>query len=524
MHRSECHAWTPQYGIMPAHGAFNADTATAALAAFSRAPGHHGGLDITGSMSPACAAAVASDYGIMSAPPCMRRVQRYLIVNGYDRNWEMFPSRYSFRPDLKVSDAGFKNIVRIAATRLIIPREIVEVKGIRNDPKQFYRHSFGLPHPYLILNIAEFQNIYKASNDASSRAFCHFVYDSDHVTPNGRSYIFLKPMQAEAMTFDHGALGVLDSMTLSVLQPGGTLLNESKDAYKVYQIGYEARNQDMLTVTLVNFFDRNEFYEGDTVRFKDLNVIIDNIVGAPTSNDNGFWRGLDRMTGATGAGVAYLVPSAAGLLDDIYADRRALRSVAGQGAGASYSKAVTEGWATAVDSRGRECVCVWLDAGSAGFGPWPMTQDAAPGIDAVWEAVASGASAAKDSRDSRAALGLFIEAAWRQTVVQDRSHAEQLNIFMNRPEGHRIEMTGTSDTAETLVQNFFIKLPGEWNDQQNQRGIYVSDEHLKSVIDAFNRFCNLGGNKIESIGRLINMSLQVAVSFCVDVEEPGNGP
>lgn len=202
-----------------------------------------------------------------------RTVRKYLLVNGYDRQWASHPYRFHFSVSLANVDSGFRDIRTISATHLVIPREIVEEKSITNVTKTRFEHSFGLQYPYLILKVAEFQSVYKSTNSASRSAFAHFVYHEHYTGPNGRGYIHLKPMQNEALTFTVNTLANLEQLDIAVQRPSGALLNDSRDEMKVlslHHLNIVNLGQHLILVTIKDFFDRNEYFVGDTVRFTGL--------------------------------------------------------------------------------------------------------------------------------------------------------------------------------------------------------------------------------------------------------------
>lgn len=202
-----------------------------------------------------------------------RLVRRYLMINGYDRQWSIHPLRFKFQVNLAQSDANLKDIRSIAATHLVIPREIVEEKSITNVNKTRFEHAFGLQYPYLILRITDFQNVYRSTNSASSNAFAHFVYKDHYTGPNGRGYIHLKPIQSETLTFEVNTLASLEQLDLAVQRPSGELLNTSRDETRVINFQHMNIvniNTHLILVTLQDYFDRNEYFTGDTVRFTDF--------------------------------------------------------------------------------------------------------------------------------------------------------------------------------------------------------------------------------------------------------------
>jgi hypothetical protein len=226
-----------------------------------------------GGAAPGDAAFGAEDAlaaGIAGAPPRKRLVDRYLMLNGYDRVWGTFPQRFNFWVNLGATDAAFKDVRAVRATRLVVPREIVDARTLTNVPKTHFENPFGLPFQYLILRVDELRNAYRGTNEASAGALAHFAYKTAYHGANGRGYIHLEPVQDEAMVFRMSTLASLDAVTLSVRQPSGALLNESRDEARVLRFDYNNyvnANRVYLMVTLTRFFDKNEFYKGDSVRF-----------------------------------------------------------------------------------------------------------------------------------------------------------------------------------------------------------------------------------------------------------------
>ena len=419
--------------------------------------------------------------------------KRFLVVNGYDRDWVAAPDRYRFRPDLRTNDAVFRGVRRIAATMLIVPREVVEVKASTSiNPKASYRHAFGMPFPYLILNVDEFQNgACRASNEASSRALCHFVYDSCSETTHGRSYIYLKPMQEEALVFETPTS--LDSMTLSVLQPSGALFNASKDGHRVKRVGTEVVNSDLLAVTLHKYFDINEFYEGDTVRFSTFDISVKGLVDAPAPSDDALWSGMDRFSDGAGA-TAYLVPAVeSNNRGELYVRTELLSGIP------------VSGVRLATDSRSRTCLCVAVTGSGAAALSDPAALQAPP-----WTLSNT------DPARARAAAGALMGGAWASSSGQDRAYVRGFNAFMNRVEGHRIEMISPPTTAENLTQTLFVRTPGVWEDADGQIGDFATDPQL---FDALDKYARDATAEETTIGHVINMSLQVSVSFRIEVEQ-----
>lgn len=234
-------------------------------------PGTRVGSDAATAGAPPGHYGSEADYIIQRSVSVKKRtVSRFVLVSGRDRHWVSHPSRFRFTVDMASGGSAVRNIRSVAATRLIIPREIVEEASVTNVPKSRFDKPFGLHHPYLILTIDELQGVYHATNAESRTAFAHFVFDKEHVTPSGRGYIHLVPMQEESKTFDITPLSSMDKLTLGVKTPFGDPLNSSVDVAGVLRMDWNNQvnmNTQLIMVTTVDYFDRNEFYPGDFVRF-----------------------------------------------------------------------------------------------------------------------------------------------------------------------------------------------------------------------------------------------------------------
>lgn len=206
-------------------------------------------------------------------------IQKYLSINSTDREWESNTLRYNYAVTFN-SDTGFsgnyKNIKSISVGKVVIPEEITEFKNILNFPnKTQFNHEFSFSYPYLILRIDEFNDVYDGTNDDVRKSFCKLVYYRSYKAPNGRGYVILKPLQKEKKFFHPTPLGSLNRLSISLLKPNGFLLNDSADSYKIKKIYYSPYNPHYYEVVTDGYFDRNEFFVGDVVVFK--NFAIDRI-------------------------------------------------------------------------------------------------------------------------------------------------------------------------------------------------------------------------------------------------------
>lgn len=239
---------------------------------------------------------------------------KYLTINGFDRDWKNQYNRYSFSIDFTKLPNNYKNVNLIQFTNLIIPNEIIDGKSIINQPKYVYHHDHKLAYPYILLQIDEISDMYDGFNQQVQKTFTQFVYYTSYKCPNGRGYIVLKPAQKEKKVYN--APITLQKFTISVNKPNGTLYNNSIDDYKIIKIEYLTYNSLYLMVVLDKFFDKNEFYIGDSITisgyvvykpaaaaatassavdYTDVSVFVNRVEGHEIiqigdANDNGFYK------------------------------------------------------------------------------------------------------------------------------------------------------------------------------------------------------------------------------------------
>lgn len=203
-------------------------------------------------------------------------IQKYLSVNSMDRQWTDNTLRYSYSVAFNATrgiTGNYKNIRAIGVGKVVIPQEIIEHNSVLNlANKTQFDHEFSFSYPYLILRIDEFNDVYDGTNDEIRKSFCKLLYHRSYKAPNGRGYVILKPLQKEKKYFHPTPLSSLSRLSISLLKPNGFLLNQSADNYKVKKIYYSTFNPHMYEVMTDVFFDRNEFFTGDTVFFKDFTI------------------------------------------------------------------------------------------------------------------------------------------------------------------------------------------------------------------------------------------------------------
>ena len=199
-----------------------------------------------------------------------RIATKFVTLNGFDRDWVLMPNRYKFSIDVSSMSKTYRNISTLECTRLLIPMEIMDQRTITNVPKFNYYHEYNLSFPYLILQIDEFNDMYDGLNQQIQKGFTTFIYDKSYRGTNGRGYIVMQPMQQEVKEFTPSPLAGLQRLTMSIVKPNGALFNNSLDDYRVIKVEYEEFNSIYLKIILDKWFDKNEFFAGDTIMIRNF--------------------------------------------------------------------------------------------------------------------------------------------------------------------------------------------------------------------------------------------------------------
>ena len=202
--------------------------------------------------------------------------ERYLIVNGFDRDWGLYKHRYNIVADFSAMadddlHQRYKNIRSIGIKRIIIPQEVHEsASASLQYPRTGYNHPFSFSVPYVMITIDEISSVFDGTNDVVRRGFCQMIVDKHYHAPNGRGFFVLQTMQDEKKTFYPTPLSGLTRLTIGVRKPNGELYNMSTDDYKVVGVQHDDLNPHFLMLVMDKYFDKNEFSKGDIVRLRNF--------------------------------------------------------------------------------------------------------------------------------------------------------------------------------------------------------------------------------------------------------------
>ena len=124
-------------------------------------------------------------------------------------------------------------------------------------------------YPYLLLEIRDFCNVYKSTNNAVRKSFCKLYYDASNcatlVDSKHHEYI---PKYSDGMTFATPRASI-DRLQFRLLDPTGALVSTAHDAYFVTELSIDIVGA-LITVTLHHHIPDKTVATNDIVRFKDL--------------------------------------------------------------------------------------------------------------------------------------------------------------------------------------------------------------------------------------------------------------
>lgn len=199
----------------------------------------------------------------------------HITFNGYDRDWVKQRARFKFTIDTTNLKKTYKNITEVSFPRIIIPAEVFDTRSIQNPmPKMNYTHKFSLAVPYIMLIVDELVDVSDGVNAANQSAFANYVHDCTFNTENGRGYHIMKSMQDETKIFHPTVLASLPRLNFTIAKPNGIPFNQSKDNYFIWKIEYPEYNRPYLKIVLDKFFDKNEFFKGDSIYVKNFRIPV----------------------------------------------------------------------------------------------------------------------------------------------------------------------------------------------------------------------------------------------------------
>jgi hypothetical protein len=142
----------------------------------------------------------------------------------------------------------------------------MEIPATANGGRPFL-NEYDFSFPYVALNIEGFDGAYDGTNDSIRRCFCMMIFDRSYRAMNGRGYVVLRPVNRKAYQRRSFAtpLASLRDLSISLTKPNGTLLNNSVDVLRISKLTYETGTGLFIRIVCSRYFDKNEFFVGDTV-------------------------------------------------------------------------------------------------------------------------------------------------------------------------------------------------------------------------------------------------------------------
>ena len=223
-------------------------------------------------------------------PDYMEKVH-YIIVNSIDRDWynnsseTRYDFRVKFKPGSDYNSAGildlYKNITSVELVNALIPQDNVLI------PFDARPYLDILHFPYLLLQIPEFSDVFRGTNNNNDRAFSVLIFDKQHdstvlstdyisgtsdsivnSSPKTQFYkeyrkTFYKftPAYFEKKNYYNQPLGSLNQMTLKLATPAGENINVLSDVLDISALDFTGAISGL---TEANFeYDLSHSYPND---------------------------------------------------------------------------------------------------------------------------------------------------------------------------------------------------------------------------------------------------------------------
>lgn len=121
--------------------------------------------------------------------------------------------------------------------------------------------------PYLMLEIQEFQNVYKSTSSAVRKSFCKLYYDKSNCNNlrNSKHHEYI-PRYNQGMSWTT-PIASIDRLHFRLITPYGQILSKQSDTHLISMLDIDDVN---MTITLDKYVQSNSINVGDFIRFQDL--------------------------------------------------------------------------------------------------------------------------------------------------------------------------------------------------------------------------------------------------------------
>ena len=281
-------------------------------------------------------------------PDYMEKVH-YIVVNSIDRDWynNSRETRYDFRvkfaPGSNYNSAGildiYKNITSVELVNALVPQDNVLI------PFDARPYLDILHFPYLLLQIPEFSDVFRGTNNNNDKAFSVLIFDKQHdstvlstdyisgtsnivnSTPKTQFYkeyrkTFYKftPAYFEKKNYYNQPLSSLSQMTLKLATPAGENINVLSDVLTINNVAFTSNLNSLEGTETANFeydvshgfpyssmtdhkyiriqtssnFSNKLFRLGDNIKIQGYDLVS---TGAGTANNAAFVNFINRSEG-----------------------------------------------------------------------------------------------------------------------------------------------------------------------------------------------------------------------------------
>jgi hypothetical protein len=186
------------------------------------------------------------------------RHTEYLSLDSGDRDHVLHPKRYEYVVKLD----PLRSVAKLRVWNLTIPLG-------PSDPAVL---SVRANVSHLWLWIEEVSGAYsKNVADVARRAFCKLIMSYSHEPANGRGYLMYEPVMEDARTFSP-PLASLSTLTLSLRRPDGSLVDGSRDDFRLTSIHKNSDADANWVLNTDRCWEDASFMTGDVLRLSEIDT------------------------------------------------------------------------------------------------------------------------------------------------------------------------------------------------------------------------------------------------------------
>lgn len=137
-----------------------------------------------------------------------------------------------------------------------------------NHVQVYFPYDKAPVHPYILLQIEQFSNVYQSSNQSIRKSFCKLFYDRSSAPTTGNAlYHTFVPMNNEKKIFK-SPLSNIDRLHFSLYNSCGQRLDTIKDTHHVHKVAFDLTvDNEKICIVLKEYVHQKHFTENNNICF-----------------------------------------------------------------------------------------------------------------------------------------------------------------------------------------------------------------------------------------------------------------